>query len=691
MGSVSVGVDVGGTFTDFILLDSKAGILRTAKVPTTVDDRANGFLSGLHALGVSIDSIDWLVHGTTAGTNAVLERKGARCGLITTQGFRDALELGRRTRPHAYGLSGSFQPLIDRCDRLEVRERMDARGNVVVPLSEDDVKRAVDHFLQVGVESIVIHFLHSYVNPDHERRCAEIVRAHWHNENVVAGHEIIREMREFERGSTAAIHASIRPIVTDYIDRVAKRLKAEGFKNQLLVMQANGGMMSSSIVGRHAVQTVMSGPAAGVLAAAQIAKASHLPHVITGDMGGTSYDVAVIVDGEPVITAEKDLDYAVPIRIPMIDIHSIGSGGGSIAHIDKAGMLRVGPESAGSFPGPIGYGRGGERPTITDANFLLGRINPNSITGSDEKASIVKIEKAMVEHVGAPLGLTAIEAAAAIVEVAAQDLAGAIRLISIDKGCDPRDFALMPYGGAGPLHAVAIARELGIPQVVVPRFPGLTSALGCVMANVRHDFVQTINKLFDDLDPLEVVDLMKAQTVEGRALLDIGDVEVESIEVCNEVDLLYRGQSHVMTIPVPTAQFNIEAVKEKFTEMYLERFNLSLPEMKPMLVNVRTTVIGVRAPVDLSIFRPADGDIDQAVVGKRQVYFDGEWHDALIFQREKLPLYCTFEGPAIIEQADTTIVVDPGASCLVDEFGSILIKVGTGNTIGYASQAAVEA
>ncbi|MCC2597016.1 hydantoinase/oxoprolinase family protein [Pusillimonas sp. MFBS29] len=675
MSSINVGVDVGGTYTDFILVDSHNGTLRTAKVPTTVDDRANGFMQGIHEMAVPPSTIDWLVHGTTAGTNAVLERKGARCGLITTKGFRDVLELGRRTRPNAYGLSGSFQPLIERCDRYEVRERLDAKGQVVESLNEDDVRTAVEHLKASGVESIVIHFLHSYVNPEHEARCAEIVRSMWHNENVVAGHEIVREMREFERGSTAAIHASIRPIVTEYIKRVADRLKDEGFANELLIMQANGGMMASSIVGQHAAYTVMSGPAAGVLAAAEIAKASDIRHVITGDMGGTSYDVALVVDGEPIITAEKDLAYAVPIRIPMIDIHSIGSGGGSIARLDKAGMLRVGPESAGSYPGPIGYDRGGERPTITDANFLLGRINPHSITGSNAQASLEKIKLAMEEQLGKELGMNALEVASAIIDVAVNDLAGAIRLVSIERGHDPRDFALMPYGGAGPLHAVAIARELGIPSIIVPRFPGLTSALGCIMANVRHDFVQTVNQPFDEIDAQQIRALMAAQAQEGKELLERENVVLSDVEIRNEVDLLYRGQSHVLRIPVPTGEFDVQQVRDDFAAAYLERFDLSLPEMRPVLVNVRTTVIGIRQKIDLNIFQPVAGTLAEAKTGTRQVYFGGAWHETSIYNRDLLPAESHFEGPAIVEQSDTTIVIDPGATCIIDAFGNILINV----------------
>lgn len=675
MGSINIGVDVGGTFTDFILIDTTTGTYRSSKVATTLDDRAAGFMQGLQEIGARPASIDWLVHGTTAGTNAILERKGARCGLIATRGFRDVLELGRRTRPYAYGLSGTFKPLIERSHRLEVDERMDAKGNVIVPLSEDDVRAAVTQLREAGVESIVIHFLHSYVNPVHEARCARIVRELWHNDNVIAGHEIIREMREFERGSTAAIHATIRPIVTDYIERVTARLEEEGFRKELLVMQANGGMMASSIVGQHAVQTVMSGPAAGVLAAAGIAKASGIQNVITGDMGGTSYDVALIVDGEPITTSEKDLDYSVPLRIPMIDIHSIGSGGGSIARVDKAGMLRVGPESAGSYPGPIGYGRGGDLPTITDANFLLGRINPDSITGSAAHASLERIARAMDDHIGRHLGLDAIQSAAAIIDVAVNDLAGAIRLVSIDKGHDPRDFALMPYGGAGPLHAVAIARELGIPEIVVPRFPGLTSALGCVMANVRHDFVRTINKPLHDLQAAEVEALMQEQAAEGKALLEREQVDVKRVDVRYEAELLYRGQSHVLSIPVQGDVFNVQKVSEDFSTAYIDRFELSLPEMIPILVNVRATIVGVREPVDLSVFKPAEGDLGDAVVGTRSVYFDGAWHDTVIYRREALPLGASFTGPAIVEQADTTIVVEPGVGCEVDVFGNIRIHV----------------
>lgn len=676
MGSINVGVDVGGTFTDFMLVDSDKGIFRTAKVPTTVDDRAKGFLEGVAKLGVSPSEISWLVHGTTAGTNAVLEHKGARCGLITTQGFRDVLELGRRTRPNSYGLSGTFRPLIERQDRIEVRERMDSNGGIVEPLHEEDVVAAVEQLRLGGVESVVIHFLHSYANPEHEKRAAEIVRKLWHTADVVAGHECVREMREFERGSTAAVHAAIRPIVTSYVRRVGELLAAEGFKNELMIMQANGGMMAASVVGDHAAHTVMSGPAAGVLAASQIAKAAGVKNIITGDMGGTSYDVALIADGEPVISAEKELAYALPVRIPMIDIHTVGAGGGSIAKVDTAGMLRIGPESAGSFPGPIAYGRGGKLPTVTDANYLLGRLNHDAITGVESPASLSEIERAFSEHLGKALGMSALEAAQAVVGVAVSELAGAIRLISIDKGQDPRDFVLMPYGGAGPLHAVAIAREVGVPKVLVPRFPGLTSALGCVLSDVRHDFVQTVNAPFDSLDPQDVITVMQAQADAGRNLLRRENVLVEQVVVRNELDLMYQGQTHVMKLPTDAGVFNKEQVRQEFARAYLDRFGLDLPEMKPVLANVRTTVIGVRDQISIDIFRPDEGHtLEAALVGSRKAFFDGRWHETNIYSRERLPAGAVFVGPAIVEQADSTVVIDPGTRATVDKFGNILIDL----------------
>src|SRR5882757_7953406 len=409
---LTVGIDVGGTFTDLLAVDPVSNAVKLAKVPTTMDNQAVGFMAALASAGVDPATLQAVVHGTTTTTNALLERKIARVGLITTKGFRDVLELGRRTRPKPYGLTGSFTPLIERQYRLEVAERMDADGKVLTPLDEAAVAEAAAALLALGCEAVVIHFLHSYINPVHERRAAEIVRALWPNAYVTAGHAILSEYREFERGVTAAVNASVQPVLDRYLTRLRRELAAKGFDRDILVMQGNGGTISSRLIAGMAVNTVMSGPASGVMAAAYTGRASGHPNLITYDMGGTSTDVGLIEGAVPQVSGELELEYAMPIHVPMVDVHTIGAGGGSIASVDAAGMLRVGPESAGATPGPICYGRGGTRPTITDANLVLGRLDPDRLLAVEHVVSMDAIRAALLEQVGAPLGLDATAAAA---------------------------------------------------------------------------------------------------------------------------------------------------------------------------------------------------------------------------------------------------------------------------------------
>src|SRR6266436_3820115 len=391
--SLVVGIDVGGTFTDLLAVDDKAGTVKLAKVATTPDNQALGFMASLAAAGADPAAVQAIVHGTTTTTNALLERKIAKVGLITTKGFRDVLELGRRTRPQPYGMRGTFHPLIEREYRLEVPERMDADGKVLAPLDEAAVAEAAKKLLALGCEAVVIHFLRSYINPAHERRAAEIVRGLWPNAYVTAGHAILSEYREFERGVTAAVNASVQPVLDRYLSRLRKELSAKGFDRDILVMQGNGGTISSRLIAVAAVNTVMSGPASGVMAAAYTRRASGHSHLITYDMGGTSTDVGLIEDAVPQVSGELELEYAMPIHVPMVDVHTIGAGGGSIASVDAAGMLRVGPESAGARPGPICYGRGGTEPTITDANLILGRLNPERLLGVDHPVTLDHVRR----------------------------------------------------------------------------------------------------------------------------------------------------------------------------------------------------------------------------------------------------------------------------------------------------------
>jgi N-methylhydantoinase A len=676
MGQWQAGVDVGGTFTDLLFVDEGERRFRVTKVPSTPDDQSRGMMAGIRDSGLAPESLVSLVHGTTVGTNAILERKGVVCGLITTGGFRDVLELGRRTRPYGYGMIGSFEAIIPRQLRVEVPERLDARGNVLTPLDEEAVRRAICQLIAGGAEALVISFLHSYVNPAHELRAAEIARELWPNPFISVGSDILREVREFERGTTAAINGYIQPIMARYLGRLQKELKLARFPSELLVMQGNGGTMSGRVAADYAVQTVMSGPAAGALAAARIGQQSGHPNLIGCDMGGTSFDVTLIRGGEPALSAEKDIAYGVPIRVPMIDIHTIGAGGGSIARLSKAGILQVGPDSAGANPGPICYGRGGTEPTVTDANLVLGKLDLATLPGVAGGVPIEAVKAAIVEKIGTPLGLDAVEAAAAIITIASNHLASAIRLVSIEKGYDPRDFALFPFGGAGPLHAVALARELGVPTVLVPRFPGLTSALGCVLADLRHDFVRTLNQPLMSVDPAMVDRLYAEYEAEGRAMIEAEGVPIERIDTIYEADLLYRGQSHVLRVSVERP-FDPAAVRTSLEARYKERFDIELMEMTAILSNLRTASFGRRSRVDFSIFAPRPGgSMDDARRGSRQVYFAGKWLDTALYSRDALPVGATLQGPAIVAQLDTTILIDPGAGAVVDPLGNIVITVG---------------
>jgi N-methylhydantoinase A len=671
--SLLVGVDVGGTFTDLVLVDETTGAVHVAKVPTTVTNQADGVLAALAEVAATPADLTTVVHGTTTATNAVLERKGARTGLITTRGFRDVLELGRRTRPTPYGLKGTFEALIPRELRLEVTERIDAEGQVVTALDEDEVRRAAVWLRERGVEALVLHFIHSYVNAVHERRAREVAATEWPNPYLTVGAELLPEYREFERGTTAAINGFVQPVIDRYLRRLAGELARQGYRHELLVMQGNGGTMSVEVAARHAVNTLMSGPAAGVKAAAFTALAAGYPNVISCDMGGTSFDVGVIVGGAPAVSADKEMGYGLPVRVPMIDIHTIGAGGGSIARVSSAGILQVGPESAGAEPGPIAYDRGGQEPTITDANLVLGRLNPRALLGVTGAAPLEQMREVLDKKIGAHLALDPVGAAAAIVRVANDKMAGAIRLVSLQRGRDPRDFVLFAFGGAGPLHAVALARELAIPTVLVPARPGITSALGCLVADVRHDFVRTINQGLLRLDVDEARAILTAQIAEGRRLLATEGVEIETVSVQHEADMQFAGQTHVLTVPIARTEFSRDELAQTFERAYLERFGVELREMRALVMSLRTAVIGRRRPIAL------DGLAGALTAGgptaTRPVWFDDRWQDTPIYRREHLSPGTTLTGPAIVEQLDATTVIEPGDRARVDALGNLEITV----------------
>ncbi|HRY25829.1 MAG TPA: hydantoinase/oxoprolinase family protein [Geminicoccaceae bacterium] len=680
---IRIGVDVGGTFTDLMAVDDQ-GAISVVKTPTTVANQADGVLAAITASGYDLASVATLVHGTTTTTNAFLERKVARVGLITTRGFRDVLELGRRTRPNPYGMTGTFEPLIERPYRLEVAERTSAEGEVLVPLDPAEVGERARALMAAGCEAVVIHFLHSYANPAHELAAEAAVRAVWPNRYVTVGHKILSEYREYERGCTASVNAAVQPVLDRYVARLARRLRDGGYAHELLIVQGNGGTLPAGMVVEDAVKTVMSGPAAGVIAAAWTARHAGIADVITYDMGGTSSDVALILGGVPSVSAELELDYAMPVHVPMVDVNTLGAGGGSIARLDEAGLLRVGPESAGADPGPICYGRGGVEPTITDANLLLGRLPADRLLSVDHPVSMADIEAAILARIGQPLGLSAVDAAAAILRIANDRMAGAIRMASVARGHDPRDFALLAFGGAGPLHATALARELGIPRVLVPPRPGVTNALGCLVADARHDFVRTLNRPLAGLDMGELRAVALEQRAEGRAALARETTPIEGETLLVAADMQFRGQTHLIRVALPEAELldgslQLEALQERFAEAYFQRFAVRLPEIGAMLVNLVTTLIGHRpalAPEALVAGDARATGLAGARLGERPVWFAGAFRPTPVYDRQKLPLSTTFEGPAIVQQLDATTVIEPGDTVEVDRLGNLLITVG---------------
>ncbi|MGR3320586.1 MAG: hydantoinase/oxoprolinase family protein [Pseudooceanicola sp.] len=671
------GIDVGGTFTDLVHYDSRSGTVKLAKVSTTPENQAHGVLDALDAAGVDAAALDLIVHGTTTTTNAVLERRLCKTGLITTQGFRDVLELGRRTRPQAYGMTGTFRPLIPRDLRLEVTERMRADGAVHVALDEDALRVAVAALRDAGCEALVIHFLHAYANPAHELRAGEVAREVWPEANITLGHALLSESREFERGVTAAVNASVQPLLRRYVDRLADRLAEHGYASDLLVMNGNGGMVSARIVAEEAAKTVMSGPASGVMAAAYTGRRAGIPDLLTYDMGGTSTDVAMIRGADPAVSHEIEIEYAMPIHVPMVDVRTVGAGGGSIARVDAGGLLRVGPDSAGSVPGPICYGRGGTEPTISDANLLLGRLDPAKLNTASGSVPVGAVEEAFLTRLGAPLGLPAVEAAAAVLRVATARMADAVRMVSISLGEDPRDFALFAFGGAGPLHACDIARELGVPRVLVPARPGITNALGCIVADRRHDYVTTVNTPLHACDMAEVHAILARQIAEGKAAIGRERVEIAELRLVHSADMQFIGQTHLLRVPLPHAEPSREDLARLFEDAYFRRFQVNLPEIRPALVNVNTSVIGRRPDVDLSALIDAAGrkaSLDAARTGTRPVFFD-RWQDTPVYWRDHLPPDAEITGPAIVEQMDCTLVLSPGDHARQDADGNLIVIV----------------
>ena len=644
-------------------------------------DEAQGFLNGLKALG-GVATIASIVHGTTVGTNTLLERRGPKIGVITTRGFRDVLEMRRRDRRHTWGLWGDFIPIADRDMRVEANERTLADGSVRRAVDGEEIRTLARRLQDDGAQSVAVIFINAYANAENERRALAELRTVWPNEFVTASHEVLSEIREFERSSTAALNAYLQPVVASYIGKLDVALAAQSFPGRLHIVQSNGGIMSTSTARKFPVRTALSGPAAGVVAGAALARNAGFDNLITCDLGGTSFDVSVIAGGKASVAAQTTVDFGLVIRTPMIEINTIGAGGGSIASVDRGGLLQVGPESAGSTPGPACYGQGNTYPTLTDAQVVLGRINAARPLGGELKAlDVAAAKKAVATHVGIPLDLDVDTAAAAIVHVAEARMAGAIRLVSIERGHDPSRFVAMPFGGGGALHVSALVRQIGLKGALVPRFPGITSALGCVLADLRHDVVQTLNLMLDGLDGSALDRRMRAAGQDASAVVAGARIAVERTDLLFELDMHYLGQTHTVQVPLPAAPPGSDSgvaedtVRSAFETAYLASFSRLLPEIPIRIVTLRVAAIGRRPAFDFSVFAPSpSASLAKARRGSRPVWFDGGWRETDIWARLDLPAGAMIAGPAILEQPDATTVLEPGFAGRIDSAGNLIVE-----------------
>jgi N-methylhydantoinase A len=672
--SLIAGIDVGGTFTDVVVYDTETGLTRTAKVFST-RNQADGLLRGLHQAVETVGKLAAVVHGTTVATNAILERKGAKATLVTTAGFRDVLELRRRDRPDTYGLTGGYRPLIPRSRCVEVDERLAADGEVVRQLDVDSVRRVVGRLKELDTEAVGVCLLHSYANPLHETVLAEALRAALPGIHLSISSTLTAEAGEFERASTTAINAFVQPRMAQYLREVRRRLTEEGFTQDVWVMQSSGGLMQIDRAAEQPVRTVLSGPAGGTVGAADLAALAGIEDVISCDMGGTSFDVALIPGGMPAQSTGRQIAYGVPMQLPMVDVHTIGAGGGSIAWVDRGGVLQVGPESAGAEPGPAAYGRGGDLPTVTDANVVLGRLDPQAQLGTEEgfHVNVAAAESAIQKRISEPLGLSVSEAALGILRVANVKMAGAIRRVSVDRGHDPRRFALVGFGGAGPAHIVELAAEIGSTRVLIPPQPGITSALGCLLADIRHDLVHAVNADVETVKAERIREVLATQREQGARILRQDQFPDERITVHHYADMAYARQLHNLLVPLPDTfeRWTSKCLTEAFLECYRSTYGGLLRRSNVKLVNLRTVVVGERETVHFSS-EPAIGNHKPR---RRPVTFVEGTFETPVVSRAALQPGERWDGPVIVEQQDTTTVVPPPAVVEVHPTGSLIVEV----------------
>ena len=678
-----IGVDIGGTFTD--LVGYVEGELVIAKTLTTPSNPAIGVATAIELSEVKLAELNEFLHGSTIAINTVLEKKGAKTALLTTKGFRDVYEIGRGNRPEAFDLNFTRpKPLIERQYRYEVGERMNAKGDILKPLETDEIMALGRQLLEEGIESVAICFLHSYSNPSHQILAGKILRQTYPELFVTLSHEILREFREYERTSTTVLNAYVGPRVKNYLNHLASDLQSMGYAGQTHIMRSNGGSMSLAHACKEPVSMMESGPVAGMIAAGHVAQILGFKQAIGFDMGGTTAKATLIIDGVPAIDEGYYIGgYASgqPMQLPVVSIVEVGSGGGSIAWIDRSGGLHVGPTSAGADPGPVCYARGGAEPTVTDANVILGRLNPSRFLGGGMSLDVNRAESVMKEKIADPLDLSIKESALGVIKITDTAMSLAVRAVSVRKGVDPREAAMIAFGGGGPVHAVALCKEINIPKLIIPKMPGNFSALGMLLAPWRHDFVRTVINTLGKIDRSSAISASNDLIANAKQKLDEDGMEFKNAVLEFAANLRYRGQEH--SIPVPLKQLTdlcdqSEIVRNAFNTLHDQRYGHAASGEIIEIVNMRLTVTVPREDMLAqrylgSVWTPEC----ENKINTREVYFDdtGKAEIAKIYWRPSLPVGFELTGPAIIEEPNSTTVVFPGDKVTVTPQGHLIIDI----------------
>lgn len=668
-----VGIDVGGTFTDLTAVDDATGRVAVTKVPSRPRHEAAAVLEGLTALGIAPRDVRRLVHGTTVATNAVLERRGARVAVLTTRGFRDLLEIGRTKRNIPALFVPTFvrpKPVVERKHRFEVVERLAADGSVLLPLDLPSVERALDAAVASGAEAIAVCLLHAYLNPAHERAIADTAKGRGLGVPVSCSADVVAEYREFERFSTTVLNAYLQPLMSGYLGGLERQLRGVGYAHGVLTVASSGGMMTTETARRLPIKTIFSGPAGGVSQACFVGGTVGVRDLITYDMGGTSTDVCLVRDLAPLATSDGMVG-AFPVKVPQIDMHTVGAGGGSLAWLDEDGSLQVGPRSAGARPGPAAYGLGGTEPTVTDANVVLGRIGTSRRLGGRIAIDAARARQAIAD-LAARMGTLTVDALAeGIVRIAVARMTSAIREISIQRGHDPRDFTLLAFGGAGPMHALALADEIGILRVLVPRHPGNFSALGLLASDIKHDEVRTRVGALPERWPL-LPNLFAEMEGGVRRQLDLEGFGVAQQRMCRSLDLRYRGQAFELNLEL--ADVPLTAVETAFHQRHRAVYGHADPTATIELVNARLTAYGAVARPAAARLEASAADMGPALIERRPVRFDGAVHDCPVWERDRLRADVELRGPAIVEEFGATTVVPPGWRGTMDGYGNLRLE-----------------